>query len=133
MKGINLKEILIWVFVIVFMMVGGFIGLYVTGNFEKDLVMAIVIGSILAFLVNLFLSIRRKKKNGNVPPADERTLLLMQRYFMGVLYVVLIGSGALLLVLYAMGIESIQIEMIIVYLAALFILIGCGTLIVKRL
>ena len=57
----------------------------------------------------------------------------MQRYLMIVLYVVLIGSGAVLLILYAMGVHFIETGMLIVCMMGLYMLIGFGALVTKRL
>ncbi|MBU3113648.1 hypothetical protein [Clostridium lacusfryxellense] len=74
-----------------------------------------------------------KRKNGNVPDIDERTVLNLKSYLMIVLYVVLIGSGAIVLVLYSMGVRSIETGMIAVYLIAIYLLIGVGDIVTKHL
>lgn len=63
---------------------------------------------------------------------DERTLLIITRYLLIVLYVVLIGSGGILLVLYVIGVRTIETEMLIIYMTILYILIGIGAVVVKR-
>ncbi|WP_185113098.1 MULTISPECIES: hypothetical protein [Peribacillus] len=57
----------------------------------------------------------------------------MQRYLMIVLYVVLLGNGAALLILYAMGVRFIEIGMLIVCMMESYRLIGFGALVTKRL
>ena len=57
----------------------------------------------------------------------------MSRYFMFVLYFVLFGSGALLIVLYAMGVREVEIEMLVLYAMAIFMATGFGALVAKRM
>jgi hypothetical protein len=130
-------QITIWFVIIGSMILGGFLGMYIigkeTGEYNYEIISSILIGTVLSFIIYLLSSKWNKKRNGNVPEVDERSVLMMQRYLMVVLYVVLFGSGAILLILYSIGIYSIETGMLIVYMMGLFILIGIGTLIVKRL
>ena len=52
---------------------------------------------------------------------------------MGVLYVVLFGSGAFLIILYSAGVHLIETGMLIVCMMGLYMLIGLGAIITKRL
>ncbi|MBU3217250.1 hypothetical protein LL033_25100 (plasmid) [Clostridium estertheticum] len=122
-----------WVFIMFCMMIGGFWGIYIGGNDPIEYVMPIIGGLALGSVVTLILYKWNKKRNGNVPDVDERTLLLLRRYLMIVLYGVLFGSGAILLVLYSMGVHSIETGMLIVYMMVLYILIGVGAIITKCL
>ena len=102
---------LIWAVVIGSMAIGGILSMYILeGERNYEIAIAVIIGSIAAFFIQLFYSKWRQKKNGNVPEFDERSLLLMRRYFMVVLYLVLFGSGALLIVLYAMGVKKLRLR-----------------------
>ncbi|WP_112182426.1 hypothetical protein [Paraliobacillus zengyii] len=92
-----------------------------------------LIGTIGGFGIVFLQSYYRKKKHGNVPTVDERSLLLFKRYFLLVLYIVLFGSSALLLILFAIGVKTIEIEILIVYMMFLFIFIELGAFITKRL
>ena len=124
---------LVWAVVIGSMAIGGILSMYILeGERNYEIAIAVIIGSIAAFFIQLFYSKWRQKKNGNVPEFDERSLLLMRRYFMVVLYV-LFGSGALLMVLYAVGVREVEIEMIVLYMMALFMVIGFGALVAKRM
>ena len=114
-------------------MFGGFLGLYIYGVEPSEYALAIIGGPILGVVTYLLLSKWNKKRNGKVPDIDERTLILMQRYLMMVLYVVLFGSAAALLTLYAMGVHSIETISLILYLLGLFIVIGLGAIVTKRL
>lgn len=126
-------QIVALVFITACSMFGGFLGLYIYGVDPGDYAMAIIGGPVIGIVMVLLISKWNKKRNGKVPDIDERTLILMQRYLMAVLYVVLFGSAAALLILYAMGIHSIETGMLVVYLMGLFILIGIGALITKHL
>lgn len=126
-------EIVGLVFITACSMFGGFLGLYIYGVDTSEYAFAIIGGPILGIFTYLLISKWNKKRNGKVPDIDERTLILMQRYLMVVLYVVLFGSAAALLILYAMGVHSIETVMLIVYMGGLFIVIGIGFLITKHL
>jgi uncharacterized membrane protein YfcA len=125
--------IVVWVFIMLCMMIGGFLGMYIAGENPIEFVMPIIGGQVLGSVIILILYKWNKKRKGNVPDVDERTLLLLKRYLMIVLYVVLLGSGAILIVLYSMGVHSIETGMLIVYLMVLYILIGVGAIITKCL
>ena len=122
-----------WVFIMLCMMIGGFWGMYIAGEDPIEYVMPIIGGLALGNIITLILYKWNKKRKGNVPDVDERTLLLLKRYLMIVLYVVLLGSGAILLILYSMGVHSIETGMLIVYMMVLYILIGVGAVITKWL
>lgn len=132
----NKLFMLVWIFIIACMMIGGFLGIYIigraTGEYNYDLVIPIVVGTVIGFLITLLFTKLAKKKKGNVPDFDERNMMLMKRYLLIVLYFVLFGSGAALLILYAMGIHTIETGMLIVFLIGLYILIGVGALVTKR-
>ncbi|MFZ0446800.1 MAG: hypothetical protein WAM95_19630 [Bacillus sp. (in: firmicutes)] len=57
----------------------------------------------------------------------------MKSYLMGVLYVVLFVSGAVLLIVYSMGVHFIETGLLIVCLMGLYMLIGLGAIITKQL
>lgn len=128
---------MIYLFVIGMIIVGGLLGVYFIGKEEGEynfeLALAVIVGSVGGFVIFSLYSTWRKKRNGNVPEVDERSLLLIKRYLLIVLYFILIGSGAILLVLYAIGIQTIEVGMLIVYMMILYMLIGIGAVVVKRL
>ncbi|MGY3312509.1 peptidoglycan/LPS O-acetylase OafA/YrhL [Peribacillus simplex] len=136
MKNNNLV-ILVWAIIIGCTMIGGFLGVYIiskeTGEYNYDLAIPIIGGTVLGFLIYLIFSKWSKKRNGNVPDFDERSVILMKRYLMIVLYVVLFGSGAVLIILYSMGVQLIETGMLILCLMGLYMLIGFGAFITKRL
>ena len=129
-------EILIYIFLLVMFIIGGVLGVYLIGKeegvFDFGLVVPIIGGTVVGLTVSFLFTKWRKKRKGNVPEVDERSVLLMKRYFLAVLYVVLFGSGALLIVLYGIGVHTIDTGMIAVYMAILYLLIGVGAFVVKR-
>ncbi|WP_449620057.1 hypothetical protein [Robertmurraya sp. Marseille-Q9965] len=129
--------ILISAFIIGCIWIGGYLGIHIigkeTGEYNYDLAIPMVVGSILGIIIYLFFSMRYKKRNGNVPEFDERSVILMKRYLLIVLYVVLFGSGAALIILYSMGVHLIETGMLIVCLMVLYIMIGLGAFVTKRL
>ena len=58
---------------------------------------------------------------------------VMQKYFLIAFYVILVGSGAALIIVYAMGIKTIETGLLIVCLGGLYMVLGFGALIAKRL
>ncbi|MFA9560430.1 hypothetical protein ACERII_24315 [Evansella sp. AB-rgal1] len=129
-------KITIYTFLLGMIIIGGLIGVYLIGKEEGEysfhLAVAVIVGSLGGFIINLLYSNWRKKRNGNVPEVDERSLLLMKRYLLIVLYFVLIGSGAFLIVLYALGVQTIETGMLIVYMMILYMIVGIGGVVVKR-
>lgn len=129
--------ILSWVFMFVCILLGGFLGMYLigkeTGESPFDLAIPIIGGTVGGFLIYFIIYSWNKKRTGNVPDFDERSVKLMTRYFMFVLYVVLFGSGAGLIILYSLGVQFIETGMLIICLMGLYILIGFGVIVTKRL
>ena len=136
MKSEN-SPIILWGLIIGSMTIGGFLGIYIlgkgTGEYDYEIAFFIIGGSVIASVIYLFLSKRNKKRRGNIPDIDERSVMLMQKYLMFVLYVVFFGSAAALLTLYFMGVYYIETGLLIVYMMGLLMLIGIGTLVTKRL
>ena len=138
MKKQKLQTV-VWAFIIGCILIGGYLGVYIfgkeAGEYNYYSAIALTVGAVLGVVIYslIFNWNKNKSGNGNVPDVDERTVILMKRYFMIVLYVVLFGSAAALLVLYAMGVHSIETGMLMVYLMVLFMLIGLGTIVTKHL
>ncbi|MGF2616255.1 hypothetical protein FZC84_00555 [Rossellomorea vietnamensis] len=129
--------ILAWIFIMMCIMAGGFLGIFIigkqTGEYDYSLAYSVVGGTAGGFLIFLLYTKLMKKHRRNVPSFDERSLILMQRYLMVVLYALLIGSGAVLILLYSMGVQMIETGMLIVCLMGVYIVIGVGAFITKRL
>ena len=126
-------KIVVWIFLTLCMMTGGIFGIYIAGVDPNEYVMPIISGGVLGIVVVLILSKLNKKRKGNIPNVDERTLLLLKRYFLIVLYVVLLGSSAILLILYSMGVHTIDTGMLILYMGVLYIVICIGGFVTTRL
>lgn len=130
-------QIMIYVFIIGCILVGGLLGIYLIGReegyFDFELVQAVVVGvgggMILAFLGSLW----HKKRHGKIPKYDERSFELLKRYLLASYYFVMIGSAALLLVLFFMGVDTIETGALIAYMAVLIMVIGLGALVTKRI
>jgi hypothetical protein len=124
------------IFIMAMFIIGGLLGVYLIGKeegvFDFGLAIPVIVGSVGGITISFLFAKWRKRRRGNVPDVDERSLVLMKRYFLVVLYVVLIGSGALLIILYGMGVHTIETGMLIVYMAILYLVIGIGAVVVKR-
>lgn len=133
MKKKRLQELAMGI-ILLCTMIGGFVGLSIAGvTIDFGIASAIIGAPLLAFFIRFLLEARRKRRTGNIPEADERTALFLKRYFLGCLYVVLFGSGAVLLVLYAAGIQTIETGMLIVCMMILYLVIGIGALVTAKL
>ena len=130
-------QTVMWILIIVGTCIGGFLGMYLIGNetgeYRYELVLPIVVGSVVAFLIFLVISKINKKRNGNVPDFDERSVKLIQKYFVTALYLILFGGAIALLIAYAMGVQYIETGLLMICLLGIFIVLGLGTLVVKRL
>ena len=141
MKKIKQGYIIIgYAFFSVMTILGGVLGLSLAGKeagapiFDFATSIAIcAIGPISGGIISYFFMKWNKKRNGNIPDIDERSLVIMKRYLLIVLYFVLFVSGALLLLLYGMGVYTIETGMLIVYMMILYILIGIGAIVVKQI
>ncbi|UII56286.1 hypothetical protein LS684_02005 [Cytobacillus spongiae] len=131
----NKNKLQIVMFIVLFgsIIFGGLLGVYLiyknTGVFHSEWIPAIIGGVLLGFIPMLL----RKKRGGTIPDVDERSMMLYKKYFMAVLYLVLFGSGAGLLILFLNGVKYIETGMLIIYLMVIYMLIGLGVLVVKRL
>lgn len=130
-------EILLYGIISGCIIVGALLGVYIAGKeegiFDWGLFLPMVVGALGGFIGFLLLAWWRQKRSGNVPDMDERTGEMMKKYFSTVLYFVLFGSGAILLVLFAIGVETIETGMLLVYMMILFLLIGIGAFITKKI
>ena len=130
-------QMIIWTIIIGCFLLGGLLGIYLigkeTGVYNYDLILPICVGTFGGFAIFLALSKLKQKRNGNVPEFDERSMKVMQKYFLIAFYVILVGSGAALVIVYAMGIKTIETGLLIVCLLGLYMILGFGALIAKRL
>lgn len=101
-----------------------------TGGFSIGTLMGVVIAMVFGAVSSYLLSSR--KNNKTIPEVDERTVFVMKNYFVWALYFVLIGSALVSVCLYLMDVQTIEIGMLFVYQALLFVLIGAGAFVAKR-
>ncbi|MFE6169890.1 hypothetical protein ACQKND_04995 [Viridibacillus arvi] len=115
---------------------GGILGLYLVELKEpgktEGLFLPIVVGTFLGIGTTFAVWFIQKKRHGKVPTVDERTLQNMKNFYVAALYFVLIGSSLFLILLFIMDVKTIEIGMLFVYLMVLFLLLGAGTFISKR-
>ncbi|MEW9502949.1 hypothetical protein [Jeotgalibacillus marinus] len=132
-------QVLIYIFMYGSIVAGAILGLYLVervegpGFVDYHLVIPMLVGIIGGAGVPFCISLWNKKRNKKVPEVDERVISLLRKYFLIVLYIVLIGSGFALVTLYSLGVHSIETGMLIAVLSGLYSLIGLGFLIIKRL
>ena len=126
-------EIYFWLVLIGSMFVGAIFGVYFLGEETNGNNTEIVMGITTGALIVLAIYLLRKKSKSNIPSTDERSIKIIQHYLVIVLYVLLFGSQAVLLILYFSGISIIKIDTLILCILGVFILIGIGATIVKRL
>lgn len=133
----NKLLIIALVFMVCCNLTGGLLGVYLirgeTGGFDYDLAGAVVVGTAIGLVFYFIAAKLSKKRNGNVPEVDERSIMLLKRYFMITLYVILLGSGAALIVVYSMGIHLIETGLLIVCLGVIYIVVILGAFVIKRL
>ena len=129
------QEMLFWIAIIGSMILGALLGGFFLGGGKSEngtIVIGITIGALIAFGVYLLRSRQLKKRNGNIPNTDERSIVLMQRYLITVLYILLFGSQATFLILYYTGVLVIDTGVLLVSTLGIFIVIGIGALITRR-
>ncbi|WP_174232713.1 hypothetical protein [Lysinibacillus halotolerans] len=135
--SIKRLQYLLWTVIVLCMIIGGFLGIYLigkeTGDYPVELMLPITIGVIGGLTVFLIISKWSQKRRGNVPEIDERTLKNLQKYFLGALYFILIGSGAALLIAYAMGVKTIETGLLILCLGGVYLITIAGVFVVKRI
>lgn len=103
------------------------------GEFDVGLVFAIAGTMIAGAFIGYSASNWRRKRNGNIPDIDERTISVLKNYFMWAFYFVMIGSGLVSFILFLMDVKTIELGMIVVYQTILFILVAIGAVVAKKL
>ncbi|MCM3620068.1 hypothetical protein M3936_21110 [Sutcliffiella horikoshii] len=128
---------LAFVVILICMQIGGALGIYIIGReegvFDYSLLLPMFGGTVGGLALVLLFMFFRKKRKPKLPEFDERSMLLMKRYFLGALYFVFIGSAAIVVTLALLGVETVEVGMLAVYLSLLFIVIGMGALVTARL
>ncbi|MBK3494169.1 hypothetical protein JFL43_04710 [Viridibacillus sp. YIM B01967] len=115
---------------------GGMLGLYLIELKEPGrsggLFLPIVVGNLLGIGTTFIVWLIQKKRHGNVPTVDERTLQNLKKFYAAALYLVLFGSGGILIILFLMDVQTIEVGMLFIYMMVLFIVLGVGTMLAKR-
>ena len=134
----NKRKLKMFMGVVVGVMIGAII-LFAKIAFTEEtdgLSIGMVIGVSGAMVLSAFftylLSIRKKKKDNNIPEVDERTILVLKNYFMWSFYFVMIGSGLVSVILYLMDVKTIELGMIFAYQAFVFMIVAIGAFAAKR-
>ncbi|MEH7352423.1 hypothetical protein V7150_02425 [Neobacillus drentensis] len=113
------------------------IGFYLVKLLVPDLPVGTVTAGISGSVLGVGIAIgtakfRESRKSHNVPDVDERTWINIKNFYAYSLYISLFGSMLLVCVLFALGVETIELGALSIYLLALFMLLVIGTLVVKR-
>ncbi|TYS63469.1 hypothetical protein FZC76_19815 [Sutcliffiella horikoshii] len=128
---------LAFVVILICMQIGGALGIYIIGReegvFDYSLLLSMFQGTLGGLVLVLLIMYFHKKRMPKLPEFDERSMLLMKRYFLGAFYVVFIGSGAIVVTLALLGFQTVEVGMLAVYLSILFIVVGAGALVTARL
>jgi hypothetical protein len=125
------------IFLVVFNIIGGILGMFIVGNlygtYEYKTACIISCGAIIISFTILFIKQLLKGKKDNAPEVDERSIILLQRYLIIVLSIFFIISCLLILGLFFMNIQQIEIGLLAVYMSINIILIALGGFIVKKI
>lgn len=139
MKSLHwrMSEMKSWIPVVViggFMFLGiGLVKLFLIPDLPLDMVVAMGGGTVtgLAFVLGIS-KVKQIRKKNNVPEVDERTWTNIKNYYAVSLYFVVFGSMLLVCILFALGIESIELGAVSLYLLLIFMILVVGTHIVRR-
>lgn len=104
-----------------------------TGESDIGTILLITGAMIVGVLISYLLSVRKQKRNGNVPEVDERTIFVMKNYFMWAFYFVFIGTGLITLVIYLMNVKTVEVGMLFVYQMIVMILVAIGAGVAKKI
>lgn len=133
----KVHQMIIFLFLLICILIGGVLAIWLigqnSGHYDWKLVYPMITGILIGSIIVFLFSLLWKKKRRNIPPIDERTVLLLKRYFLVMLYVIMIGSSVILIILYGLGIHTIETGLIIIYMIGLYLLIGIGAFITKQL
>ena len=113
------------------------IGFYLGNLMVPDLPIGTVVAGIIGSVIGVgtvlgAIKFRESRKKHNVPDADERTWINIKNFYAISLYIFLFGSMLFVCLLFAFGIETIELGALSIYLFILFFLLVIGTLVVKR-
>lgn len=103
-----------------------------TGEVDIGSLLLIAGAMIVGVLISYLLSVRKQKRNGNIPEIDERTIFVMKNYFMWAFYFIFIGTGLITFMLYLMDVETVEVGMLFVYQMIIIIVVSIGAGVAKK-
>ena len=125
--------IIIGITLVCSMGIGFYLGSLIVPDLPVGTAAAGIAGSVVGIGIVLgTIKFRESRKTHNVPDVDERTWINIKNFYAFSLYIVLFGSMLLVCILFAFGIETIELGALSIYLLILFMLLVFGTFIVKR-
>ena len=104
-----------------------------TGEADIGSLLLIAGAMIVGVLISYLLSIRKQKRNGNIPEIDERTIFVMKNYFMWAFYFIFIGTGLITFMIYLMDVKTVEVGMLFVYEMVVMILVAIGAGVAKKI
>lgn len=126
-------QIIVAITLVCSLSIGFYLGNLMIPDLPVGTVGAGIVGSIIGVGTVLgTIKFRESRKSNNVPDVDERTWENIKKFYAISLYVVLFGSMLLVSVLFALGIETIELGALSIYLLSLYMLLVIGTLVVTR-
>lgn len=114
---------------------GSQLGLYLfgkgSGSYDTGLILPNLIGSLIGCGGVCIFSFLKKRKNGNVPEFDERSIHIIKSISYNILFIALSITSVIVVVLYSIGVHTISTLAVASYLTLIYIIIGIGLLIAK--
>ncbi|MFP7478527.1 hypothetical protein [Terribacillus saccharophilus] len=127
-------ELLVYIFITFCCFAGLWLGLKLIGEdlpSGKALLVFILVGTTCGVGLPMLISWLKDRKRQ--PEMDERTVRMLKDYLLATTAGVWLLSGILLLVLFGMGYETIELGLIGIYGVGIVFLMTAGLFIVKRL
>ncbi|RLQ94523.1 hypothetical protein [Falsibacillus albus] len=118
--------------------IGGMgIGFFLVNLFLPDLPVGTIYAGIGGSIAGIGIvmgigKMRQRRKKNNVPEVDERTWMNIKNFYAISLYFVLIGSMLLVCILFTIGMKTIEVGALAIYLLLIFMLLAVGTTVVRR-
>ncbi|AIF65568.1 hypothetical protein SAMN04489762_2959 [Terribacillus saccharophilus] len=127
-------ELLVYIFITLCCFLGLWLGLKLIGEdlpSGKSLLVLILVGIAGGIGLPMLVSWLRDRKRQ--PEMDERTVRMLKDYLLAATAGVWLLSGILLLVLFGIGYETVELGLIAVYGIGIVFLMTVGLFVVKRL
>lgn len=130
-------SILLWIVIFLATAAGGVLAVYLNEDLSKQAILVFVVPLLIgvgaAALTSQLVSKYRsnENRNGKAASYDERTVYMMQRYSMIMLYVLQFIMAGTILALKIMRIEVIPVDAALLTLFAFIMINGIGIIIVR--